>query len=206
MRWSIATSEPAARVPQPLRAGLGRAGSRACGSSIEVRLLLEGADDAIAELSVVTRGHSLPGDAAALVTLFVGMSASQALEVTHQEIAVRLGGLPESKMYCCVLLHEALCSALADARRLPSAQARRPCVTCRCFTVAEDLIRRTVERNGLTSLEQVARYTRAGAGCGLCADGISSILSSVIGDTESGRGRCATTCVAATAAAPANDE
>jgi len=175
-----ATSE---QLRRPFDAGatsVGRAGSRACGNAVEVRLTLAGEGDKISELRVVTRGHQLPGDPSALETLFVGMNIAQALAVTHREIAIRLGGLPESQMYCSVLLHEALRSAVAAARgQAQSERVRPPCVTCRCFSVAEDLIRRAVRVNALTSVEQVACYTRAGSGCGLCADGISSILSSV---------------------------
>jgi NifU-like protein len=184
MRHSLAMFEHA---PAPLsapRRGVGGAGSRACGHAIEVRVVLEEQREIISELSVVTRGNQLPGDPTGLQTLFVGLTTQQALEVTHREIAARLGGLPESKMYCSVLLHEALRSAVAHAcqHEDPPERARRPCVTCRCFTVAEDLIRRAVSLNRLTSLEQVASYTRAGSGCGLCLDGIATILASGGGD------------------------
>jgi NifU-like protein len=181
MRDSLATSEPSRGRAAAQREGVGRAGSRGCGNAIAVRIALSPESDTLAELRVITQGHQLPGDPLALVTFFVGMSTAQALAVTHREIAIRLGGLPESKMYCSVLLHEALCLAIADATAEPRAKQRscQACVTCRCFTVGEDLIRRAVRLNGLTSLEQVAGYTRAGAGCGLCADGIASILSSL---------------------------
>lgn len=177
-------SDPARTRLSVIRRGVGTAGSRACGNAIEVRLLLEEHSEVISEVSVVTRGHELPGDPTGLEALFVGLTSQQALEVTHREIAVRLGGLPESKMYCSVLLHEALRSAVAHAcqREEPPERARRPCVTCRCFTVAEDLIRRAVRLNRLTSLEQVASYTRAGTGCGLCTDGIATILATAGGE------------------------
>jgi NifU-like protein len=161
----------------------------------------------ITELSIATRGHQLPGDPDALTTLFVGLSAEQALEVTHREIAIRLGGLPESKMYCSVLLHEALRAAVADAglRSSLNEPHRRPCVTCRCFTVAEDLIRRAVRVNGLTSLEQVACYTRAGSGCGLCAEGIASILSALQCEAEPSHGPSSTVCCLPAATTTAHD-
>lgn len=168
-------------------------------------MLLDEPRDTIAELSVVTRGHQLPGDPSALETFFVGMRVAQALEVTHREIAIRLGGLAESQMYCSVLLHEAMRAAVAAARRRTNVSDRvRPdCVTCRCFSVAEDLIRRAIRGNGLTSVEQVACYTRAGAGCGLCADGITSILSSMRREPNEG---ASASYVGAPTVSPANDE
>jgi NifU-like protein len=184
MRPSLATCEPTRAPLTARRSGVGKAGSRACGNAIEVRLTLEEHTEVISELSVETRGHQLPGDPTGLEALFVGLTVQQALEVSHREIAHRLGGLPESKMYCSVLLHEALRSAVGSAcqREDMGERPHRPCVTCRCFTVAEDLIRRAVRVNRLTSLEQVAGYTRAGSGCGLCTDGIATILASANGE------------------------
>jgi NifU-like protein len=201
----IATSESARAAVDAQRLGIGRAGSRACGNAIEVRLLLEGPHDTISELGVVTRGQRLPGNPSELVTLFVGMSVAQALEVTHREIAIRLGGLPESQMYCSVLLHEALRAAVASTRQGPDASDRnhRPCVTCRCFSVAEDLIQRAVRLNGLTRLDEVACFTRAGSGCGLCVDAIAAILSSARRDPYHGHGA---TYLGPATATPANDE
>lgn len=202
MRGSLATAESGRRPLEARRLAIGRAGSRACGNGIEVRLLLE-PDGTIAELGVSARGHQLPGDPSALVAWFVGMSTTQALAVTHREISERLGGLPESKMYCSVLLHEALRAAVSQDDQHDAGE--RSGVTCRCFTVAEDLIRRAVRGNGLTSLEQVAGYTCAGAGCGLCAEGIASILSSVSHEAQCRRGHDSLTHVAlANTSVPAN--
>jgi NifU-like protein len=158
---------------------LGRAGSRASGGAIEVRVVLEGAANVITELVVNAGGHDLPGDSSALPALFVGKDAPKALAVTHREIAHKLGGLPESKMYCSVLVHEALRAAVAGvcAEQTAEGQGCQAGVACRCFTVAEDMIQRTIRANGLTSVEQVTCYTRAGAGCGLCAANLASILS-----------------------------
>lgn len=164
---------------------LGRAGSRASGGAIEVRVVLEGATNVITELVVHAGGHDLPGDSSALPALFVGKDAPKALQVTHREIAHKLGDLPESKMYCSVLVHEALRAAVAGVCAEQTAEGRGcQAVACRCFTVAEDMIQRTIRANGLTSVEQVTCYTRAGAGCGLCAANLASLLSGATGLSE----------------------
>jgi len=92
-------------------------------------------------------------------------------------------------MYCSVLVHEALRAAVADVCAEQTAEGRtcQAGVACRCFAVAEDLIRRTIRANGLTSVEQVTCYTKAGAGCGLCAGDLASILSAATGSPNPSR-------------------
>lgn len=51
-----------------------------------------------------------------------------------------------------------------------------PGVTCTCFDVATDAIRRAVRIDGLRTVEQVARATRATTGCGTCRPDVERLL------------------------------
>jgi NifU-like protein len=52
---------------------------------------------------------------------------------------------------------------------------------CMCFDVSENEVRRVITENGLTSVEEVTNFTKAGGGCGGCKDRIQAILDEING-------------------------
>jgi len=54
-------------------------------------------------------------------------------------------------------------------------------IICRCYVVAEDVIRKAIADHQLKQVEEVTAVTRAGGGCSSCWDDIQGILSSVWG-------------------------
>ena len=54
-------------------------------------------------------------------------------------------------------------------------------IICRCYVVAEDVIRRAIADHQLRQVEEVTALTRAGGGCSSCWDDIQAILNDVWG-------------------------
>ena len=54
-------------------------------------------------------------------------------------------------------------------------------IICRCYVVAEDVIRKAISDHQLKQVEEVTAVTRAGGGCSSCWDDIQGILNSVWG-------------------------
>jgi|SRR5436190_511170 len=54
-------------------------------------------------------------------------------------------------------------------------------IVCRCYVVAEDVIRKAIADRQLRQVEEVTALTRAGGGCSSCWDDIQSILNDVWG-------------------------
>src|SRR5687767_7378100 len=52
---------------------------------------------------------------------------------------------------------------------------------CRCYVVAEDVIRKAIADHRLKQVEEVTAVTRAGGGCSSCWDDIQAILNGVWG-------------------------
>jgi len=52
---------------------------------------------------------------------------------------------------------------------------------CRCYVVAEDVIRKAISEHQLRQVEEVTAVTRAGGGCSSCWDDIQAILHEVWG-------------------------
>lgn len=160
--------------------GVGEVGSLACGDALRLMFKLDH-DGRIEEVKFQTFGcASAIASSSALTEMIKGMTLEQAAKVTNQDIAEYLGGLPEQKMHCSVMGREALEAAIENYR---SGRSEKKIlgvkVLCNCFGVTAEEIERVTRENGLTTVEQVTNYTKAGGGCGKCKPDIARILEKV---------------------------
>jgi len=165
--------------------GVGEVGSLACGDALKLTFKLDD-QKRISDVKFKTFGcGSAIASASALTEMIKGMSIDEAEKITNQDIADFLDGLPEEKMHCSVMGREALEAAIADYRgaKAPVEQGQ---IVCRCFGVTDKTIERAIKENGLTTVEDVTHYTKAGGGCGSCIDDIQAILDRIIESTGGG--------------------
>ncbi len=160
--------------------GVGEVGSLACGDALRLTFKLD-ADGRITEVKFQTFGcASAIASSSALTEMIKGMTLEEAAAVTNQDIARYLGGLPEQKMHCSVMGREALEAAIENYRSgSTTKKILAGKVVCNCFGVTEEEIERVVRENGLTTVDQVTNYTKAGGGCGKCKDDIAAIVDRV---------------------------
>jgi len=110
-----------------------------------------------------------------------GMTLDEAGEVTNQDIADYLGGLPEQKMHCSVMGREALEAAIENYRTGSTGKKElEGNVICKCFGVTEVEMTRAIKENDLRTVEQITNYTKAGGGCGKCLPDIEKLLNTVV--------------------------
>ncbi|MBD1843949.1 Fe-S cluster assembly protein NifU [Cyanobacteria bacterium FACHB-63] len=172
----------------------GEVGSIACGDALRLHLKIEVENDKILDSRFQTFGcTSAIASSSALTEMVKGLTLDEALNVTNKEIAEFLGGLPEAKMHCSVMGQEALEAAIYKYRGIEVEQHEddEGALICSCFGISEPKIRRVVIENGLTTVEQVTSYVKAGGGCGSCLAEIEDVIAAVIDEKETTTARIA---------------
>ena len=153
-------------------------GNITCGDALKLTFKVD-ENGRIKEARFKTFGcASAIASASALTEMVKGMTIEEAAKITDEDIANYLGGLPKEKIHCSVMGREALEKAIAHYKgeAIPGLEGE---VICECFGVTKPEIERVVRDHGLKTVEEVTNYTKAGGGCGGCADKIQEIIDHI---------------------------
>jgi NifU-like protein len=146
-------------------------GNITCGDALRLMVRLDDAGR-IADAKFQTFGcASAIAASDIMIELTKGRTIEEAARITNDDIAERLGGLPQEKMHCSVMGMEALQKAIAQYRQQPFELEEGGEIVCQCFGVTDRLIEKVVREH----------YTKAGGGCGSCHGRIEGIIDKVRG-------------------------
>lgn len=161
--------------------GTGTVGSLACGDALTLTFKLDN-KGRISDAKFQTFGcASAIASSSALTELIKGKTLAEAEKITNKEIAAFLGGLPDQKLHCSVMGREALEAAIHNYRTgETSLKNLDEHIVCTCFGVSENEILRVIRENGLTGVDEVTNFCKAGGGCGQCRGEIAELIERVV--------------------------
>ncbi len=160
--------------------GVGEVGNAACGDALKLTFKLDD-QGRIADVKFKTFGcASAIASSSVLTELVKGMTLEEAAQVSNQQIAEALGGLPDAKMHCSVMGMEALQKAISNYKGEESPfendHEHEGRIVCKCFGVTDVKILKVAKENNLSKAEDVTHYCKAGGACGACLDDIQHLL------------------------------
>lgn len=170
---------------------VGSAGSLACGDQLKIYLKIKNGIVTDAKFQTFGCGSAV-ASSSILTEMIIGKPVSEVRKITNKDIADQLEGLPPEKMHCSVMGYEALEDALQgyeDYQDLEDIRAeeqeKKEKIVCTCFGITENLIWDAIKQNGLTSVEEITNYTKAGGACGKCKGLIQDIIDTYYKKEES---------------------
>jgi NifU-like protein len=150
-------------------------GAESCGDAVRLYWAVHPKSDVIMQSKFKSFGCGTAiASSDTMAELCKGKTVDEAVKITNIDVekAMRdtpdVPAVPPQKMHCSVMAYDVIKKAAAQYKGVDMESFEEEIIVCECARVTLSTLREVIRLNDLTTVEQIADYTKAGAFCKSC--------------------------------------
>ncbi|MDR1614222.1 MAG: iron-sulfur cluster assembly scaffold protein [Campylobacteraceae bacterium] len=150
-------------------------GAESCGDAVRLYWAIDPKTDIIKNAKFKSFGCGTAiASSDTMAELCIGKTVDEAVKITNLDVefAMRdtpdVPAVPPQKMHCSVMAYDVIKAAAAQYKGIDAAHFEDEIIVCECARVSLGTIKEVIRLNDLKSVEDITRYTKAGAFCKSC--------------------------------------
>jgi NifU-like protein len=150
-------------------------GAESCGDAVRLYWAVDPKTDIIKNAKFKSFGCGTAiASSDTMAELCIGKTVDEAVKITNLDVefAMRdtpdVPAVPPQKMHCSVMAYDVIKAAAAQYKGVDANSFEDEIIVCECARVSLGTIKEVIRLNDLKSVEDITRYTKAGAFCKSC--------------------------------------
>jgi NifU-like protein len=150
-------------------------GAEVCGDAIRAFWAVDPRSNRILDARFKTFGCGTAiASSDMMCEMIVGKTVDEAMKITNIDVEKALrdeeakAAIPPQKMHCSVMAYDVIRKAAAMYKGVDMDSLEEEEIVCQCARVSLRTIKEVIRINNLTTVEDITRYTKAGAFCKSC--------------------------------------
>ena len=150
-------------------------GAESCGDAVRLYWVVHPVSDVIMSSKFKSFGCGTAiASSDTMAELCKGKTVQEAVKITNIDVEMAMRDNPETpsvppqKMHCSVMAYDVIKKAAAQYLNVDMESFEEEIIVCECARVTLGTLQEVIRLNDLTTVEQIADYTKAGAFCKSC--------------------------------------
>ncbi|NEW60035.1 iron-sulfur cluster assembly scaffold protein NifU [Sulfurovum sp. bin170] len=150
-------------------------GAESCGDAVRLYWAVHPKSDVIMHSKFKSFGCGTAiASSDTMAELCKGKTVDEAVKITNIDVEMAMRddpdtpAVPPQKMHCSVMAYDVIKKAAAQYKGVDMESFESEVIVCECARVSLSTLKEVIRLNDLTTIEQIADYTKAGAFCKSC--------------------------------------
>ena len=150
-------------------------GAESCGDAVRLYWAVDPKTDKILESKFKSFGCGTAiASSDTMAELCKGKTVDEAVKITNIDVEKAMRDTPDTpavppqKMHCSVMAYDVIKKAAAQYKGVDMESFEEEIIVCECARVTLSTLQEVIRLNDLTTVEEIADYTKAGAFCKSC--------------------------------------